>query len=60
MFPVDPPRFVSNKTNPRCAISLNRSPFPAGLAFKVRMKDKARSAVLAGAATSRIRLDPDM
>ena len=27
--------------------------------FKVRMKDKTRSAVLASAATSRSRLDPD-
>jgi hypothetical protein len=36
------PRFVSNKANPRCAISLNRSPFPAGPTFKVRMKRQSK------------------
>jgi hypothetical protein len=42
IFTVGFPRFVSNKANPRCAISLNRSPFLAGPAFKARMKRQSK------------------
>jgi hypothetical protein len=42
IFTVGLPRFVSNKANPRCAISLNRSPFLAGPAFKARMKRQSK------------------
>jgi hypothetical protein len=30
------------QSNPRCATSLNRSPFPAGQTFKVRMKTQSK------------------
>jgi hypothetical protein len=42
IFAVGFPRFVSNKANPRCAIRLTRSPFPAGPTFKVRMKRQSK------------------
>jgi hypothetical protein len=42
IFAVGFPRFVSNKANSRCAISLTRSPFPAGPRFKVRRKRQSK------------------
>jgi hypothetical protein len=42
IFAVGLPRFVSNNANPRCAININRSPFPARPPFKARMKRQSK------------------